>query len=104
MKNVREVLRHCRFTARMQSPSADDERCAKIETQAEAARGVLRMAASLVAAGRVVDLAGLQDSVGRVCAGCLDLSPEQGRAMRPMLIGLAQEVERLDTLMRPATP
>jgi len=93
MKNVREVLRHCRFTARMQSPSADDERCAKIETQAEAARGVLRMAASLVAAGRVVDLAGL-----------LDLSPEQGRAMRPMLIGLAQEVERLDTLMRPATP
>lgn len=88
----------------MPSSDADRQRCAGIETQAEATRGVLRMAASLVAAGRAVDLAGLEDAVGRVCAECLDLPPEQGRAMRPLLIGLAQEVDQLDSLMRPQAP
>ncbi len=88
----------------MPEPEADRQRRAGIEGHAEAARGVLRMAASLVAAGRIVDLAGLQDSVGRVCAECLDLPPEQGRALRPMLIGLMQDIERLDALMRPPAP
>ena len=87
-------------------PTTDDDRQrrAGIETQAEAARGVLRLAASLVAAGRAVDLAGLQDAVGRVCAGCLDLPPEQGRSMRPLLIGLVEDIEQLGRLMRPETP
>lgn len=77
----------------------DRDRRANLEGLAEAAHGALRMAASLVAAGRAVDLDGLQDPVGRVCAGCLDLPPALGRAMRPLLTELVAEIDRLAGLM-----
>lgn len=65
---------------------------------------MIRMAASLVASGRPVDLEGLQEPVGRVCAGCLDLPPAVGRAMRPLLTGMVAEIDLLAELMQTPAP
>ena len=70
-------------------------------TMVEAACGTLRMARALVEARRPVDLAGLQDSIGRLCAASLDLPPEQGRAMRPQLAAVLAELDALEHAMRP---
>ena len=82
----------------------DHDRHTNLESLAEAAHGIIRMAASLVASGRPVDLDGLQDPVGRVCAGCLDLPPALGRAMRPLLSGMVAEIDLLAELMQAPVP
>ena len=69
---------------------------------AEAACGTLRMARALVESRRHVDLAGLQDAVGRLCAASLDLPPEQGRALRPQLAAVLAELDALARAMQAA--
>jgi len=69
---------------------------------AEAACGTLRMARALVESRRHVDLAGLQDAIGRLCAASLDLPPEQGRAMRPQLAAVLAELDALERAMHAA--
>ena len=49
---------------------------------------MLRLARGMVQAGRRVELEGLDQMVGRLCARCLDLPPEEGRALRPLLAAL----------------
>jgi tRNA U34 5-methylaminomethyl-2-thiouridine-forming methyltransferase MnmC len=71
-------------------------------TMAEAACGTLRMARALVESRRHVDLAGLQDAVGRLCAASLDLPPEQGRALRPQLAAVLAELDALARAMQAA--
>jgi tRNA U34 5-methylaminomethyl-2-thiouridine-forming methyltransferase MnmC len=71
-------------------------------TMAEAAFGTLRLARALVEARRPVDLAGLQDSIGRLCAASLDLPPEQGRALRPQLAAVLGELDALEQAMQRA--
>ena len=56
---------------------------------------VLHVARALAASGRQVDISGLEREVGRLCAQTLDLEPEQGRALRPMLAGLLAELDIL---------
>lgn len=72
-------------------------------TQAIAATaGMLRLAEGIAAAGRPVDLAGLDDVFGRICAQALDLPPVLGAGLRPALAGLANDLDRLSlTLRRP---
>jgi hypothetical protein len=67
---------------------------------AEAASGTLRLARALVEARRSVDLAGLQNAIGRMCAAALDLPPEQGRALRPQLAAVLAELDALERAMR----
>jgi hypothetical protein len=55
----------------------------------------LSVARGLVEAGRYVDLAGLEDQVGLLCAKALDLPPAEGRAIRADLIALLARVEAL---------
>jgi hypothetical protein len=55
----------------------------------------LSVARGLVEAGRYVDLAGLQDEVGLLCAKALDLLPAEGRAIRGDLAALLARVEAL---------
>jgi hypothetical protein len=55
----------------------------------------LSVARGLVEAGRYVDLAGLQDEVGLLCAKALDLPPAEGRAIRGDLATLLARVEAL---------
>lgn len=57
--------------------------------------GTLRLARVLADARRPLDLTGLPDLAGRLCAACLDLPPEQGRAMRPRLATLLAELDAL---------
>ena len=60
--------------------------------------GLLQVARALAGAGRALDLAGLDLLAGRVAAACLDLPPEQGRALRPRLAALLGEIDALATL------
>lgn len=64
--------------------------------------GMLRLARALAEAGRPVEFGGLDDLAGRLCAACLDMPPEQGRAMRPGLVGVLAEVEALIAACRAA--
>ena len=61
---------------------------------------MLRMTRALVAGGREVDLMGLERQVGLLCAKTLDLPPEQGRALRPVLINLLADLDQLSSALR----
>ncbi len=69
---------------------------------ADAACGVLRMARSLVQSRRTIDLGGLQDSVGRLCAATFDLPYDEGRAIRPKLAAVLAELDALETALHMA--
>lgn len=72
-------------------PSPSDRAAAA----AEALVGTLRMARALVRSRRSLDLAGLEQEVGRLCAAALDLPPAEGRAMRPKLVLVLAELDAL---------
>ena len=55
----------------------------------------VRIAAALIEAGRTVDLGGIDDLIGRLCARALDLPPEQGSKVAPDLRRLLTEIDRL---------
>lgn len=75
------------------------------EQAAEGVARMLRLARGMVQAGRRVELEGLDQMVGRLCARCLDLPPEEGRALRPMLAALLVEIDALNaSLARPKLP
>ena len=77
---------------------------------AEAAQAVIAMgdglarticiARVLVENGRTIDLAGLDRGVGLLCAKALDLPAEIGRSVRPNLIALIAEVDRLTVALQ----
>ena len=64
----------------------------------------VRIARELVDAGRRVDLTGLDGQMGFVCARALDLVPEQGREVRPSLIGLLAVVDALSVALASRAP
>jgi hypothetical protein len=53
------------------------------------------VACALAESGRVVDLSGLDHEVGVLCAKSLDLSPDEGRRVRPRLIALSGAMDAL---------
>jgi hypothetical protein len=59
----------------------------------------LRVACGLVEAGRYVDLAGLEDQIGLLCAKALDLPPDEGRAIRGELACLLARVDALSAAL-----
>ncbi len=61
----------------------------------------LLVARGLVESRRRVDLAGLDRMVGLLCAKALDLPPEQGRALRPVLMALERDLESLGAALAP---
>ncbi len=68
---------------------------ASLDAGIAALEGMLRVALALAQAARPIDLAGLDQRVGRVCAQALDLPPAEGRALRPRLAGLLAGIEAL---------
>ena len=60
------------------------------------------IARMLLEHGRVVDMAGLDRGVGLACARALDLPPESGRQLRPHLVSLLAETDRLTQALREA--
>lgn len=64
----------------------------------------LGIARSLVQAGTLVDLTGLDAEMGYICARTLDLPPEEGRALRPVLIGLRADLDALSGALATRAP
>ena len=66
-----------------------------VANMAEGITATLRTARGLADANRPIDLAGLDNMVGALCAQVLDLPLEDGRPFRAVLLGLDQELELL---------
>lgn len=81
--------------------TSDDARMAAVEGLAGKAVGALRLAGALAQGGRRLDLAGLDQMVGRLCAQALDLPPAQGRMVRPLLLALLRELDALGVRLDP---
>jgi hypothetical protein len=61
----------------------------------DSATHLLMLARAFAQARRALDLEGLDTLVGQACAACLDLPPQQGRALRPRLAALLAELDAL---------
>ncbi len=59
----------------------------------------LRTARALAASGRSVDLTGLDNLVGFLCAQALDLPAAQGRAFQTQLRNIADELDNLHLIL-----
>ena len=57
---------------------------------------ILHTAGALTAAGRTVDLTGLDDLIGMLCAKVLDLPDAEARGLRASLCGIAAALETLN--------
>ena len=75
----------------------DEDRKAfeSVDQLADAVGRVVMLARALAGQGRAVELAGLDQQVGLLCARALDLPPAHGRALRPRLMGLRAELDGL---------
>ena len=63
------------------------------------------LARELTELGRAIDLTGLDRQIGLLCAKSLDLPPDEGRRVRPLLIALSGTIEALSrALAAHATP
>jgi hypothetical protein len=85
--------------------------CPDAETEIGAVRALadelmklVGVARALVDSGRHVDLVGLEDQVGLLCAKMLDLPPDEGRRVRPRLIALSGSVEALSRALSARAP
>lgn len=67
-------------------------------------QNTIAIARALVASGRPVDLTGLDQAVGLLCARTLDLPPDQGCAARPTLIEVLHDLELLTATVRDNAP
>jgi hypothetical protein len=89
------------------TPCRDDNADPQLRALRRRARdlhGLLRVALALLHEGRAVELSGLEEQVGRLCAAALDLAPEPGRGLRDELIALLAEVEALAMVLRERPP
>jgi hypothetical protein len=77
------------------APDADEMRLRAAQAMAAGLLRTVRIAAALVAAGRTVDLDGIDDLIGRLCARALDLPPEQGLLLTDDLRRLLTESDTL---------
>ena len=73
-------------------------------TMAESLRQSLCLARALAGQNRPVDLDGMQEGVGLLCAKALDLDPNEGRALRVALIALRAEMDQLSATLRATVP
>jgi hypothetical protein len=76
-------------------PLPSDARGDSVSTLIEQVTRVLRVARGLAEAGRKMDVKGLDELVGLLCAQCLDLPGEVGRSFRPRLAMLLAEIDAL---------
>lgn len=54
---------------------------------------LIRLSRVLAGAGRPVDLSGLDDRIGLLCARVMDLDPEDGTEIKPYVFQLAGEID-----------
>ena len=68
----------------------------------EAMAGTLTVARALIAAGRRVDLGGLDREVATICAAAMVLPEAEGRALRPLLVALERDIGVLQAALATA--
>ena len=71
---------------------------------AAAAERLLGVSRAFAEAGRPVDLTGLQLWIGRLTAGVLDLRPEDGRRLSPVLHSLLASLDLLQGAVIASAP
>jgi hypothetical protein len=72
---------------------------AAVRALADELTNLIGVACALAESGRTIDLAGLDDQVGLLCAKSLDLPPDDGRRVRPRLIALSGSMEALSRIL-----
>ncbi len=82
----------------------DDPRLESVRARLEGLRATLALAQALAEAGERIDLAGLDEQVGPVCAAALDLPDTMARALRLDLVALGQQVGTLLATLRTHMP
>jgi hypothetical protein len=89
----------------MQSPppSGPPSPSDRVAALVEALLATLRLARVLAQSQRRIDLAGLDQEVGRLCAAALDLPPTEGQAMRPHLAAVLAELNALSACVAALT-
>ena len=85
-------------------PAPPHDPAAEQQALAEQVRRTVAIARALAASGRPVDLAGLDQVVGLLCAKTLDLLPDAGRLVRPALAAILAEVDQLGAMLRADAP
>jgi hypothetical protein len=88
----------------MQAPTDAETPLATVRACVDQFGHTLGIARSLVQAGKLVDLTGLDAEIGFICARALDLQPDEGRALRPELIGLRAELDALSAALATRAP
>ena len=76
-------------------PSPNFMPLADLRAFADGVMQTVGVAQAMVEAGRAVELAGLEDQIGLLCAKALDLPPAEGRAICLDLAGLLARVDAL---------
>jgi hypothetical protein len=65
---------------------------------------ILDLAHVLASSGRRIDLAGIDQKIGLLCAQSLDLPPHLGRELIPDLQSAAARIDQLFIILQPAMP
>jgi hypothetical protein len=78
---------------------AEEERLRDMAARLKRTVGVAR---ALIRAGRTLDLSGIDDGVGLLCAQALDLPTEQGQLMAGLLRDLLADIDGLMDALRDA--
>ncbi len=63
--------------------------------------GTLTLAVAFAEKGRAIDLAGLDQDIGKICDRVLNLPPEQGLALRPALRTVLTLIEQAQKAVSP---
>lgn len=84
----------------MTCPTHSDER--PVLTLLRQIDTLVGVAIGLAAAGRAVDLEGLDTSTGLLCAQVLDLAPSAGSSLRPALCKLQVRLDELSARLASA--
>ncbi len=93
-------MKHTRALPLLETPWPQPDRRSAALQRADLLAAMLRIARVLVLRERRVDLAGLEDEVGRLCAATLDLPLDEGRGLLIALHTLASELDTLLGLLR----
>ncbi len=60
----------------------------------------LALSRALIQSGRTLDLTGVEDGVGLLCAQTLDLPPDEARALLPALHDLLWQLDQVSAAVR----
>lgn len=85
----------------LEPPDRQERRVNELATRISRTLGVAR---ALAENGRRLDLAGIEDGIGVLCAQTLDLPTQDGRCMLPVLREVLAQLESLSAVLQREAP